>query len=77
MSIESRRKWTDPSIMHADGRRYVTDQAGETFVFAAKPKFEQLARNCRGEHTDATPAVSNSEIFICTFGHLWCIMEKK
>ena len=43
----------------ADGRFYVTDQAGDTHVFAAKPQFELIARNRLGEHTNASIAVSD------------------
>ena len=40
---------------------------------------ELLATNPlgRGEHTNASPAVSDGEFFLRTFGHLWCIAERK
>lgn len=65
------------SIVHADGKLYATDQSGTTRIFAAKPEFELIATNRLGEHTNASPAISNGEIFIRTHRHLWCIGEKK
>jgi outer membrane protein assembly factor BamB len=65
------------SIVHAGDRLYVTDLKGETYVFAAKSKYELLARNHLHEQTLASPAVSNGEIFIRTYQHLWCISEKQ
>jgi outer membrane protein assembly factor BamB len=65
------------SMVHADGRLYITDRVGTTTVFAANPKFEVLAQNRLGEHTDASIAVSNGDLFIRTYKTLWCISEKK
>src|SRR5262249_18281647 len=65
------------SFVHADGKLYVTDQEGDTYVLAAKPRFEQLSRNRLGEHTNASPAVSDGDIFIRTYEHLWCIGSAK
>ncbi len=65
------------SLVHADGKFYATDQEGDTYVFAAKPQFEQLSRNRLGEHTNASLAISNGEIFIRTYEHLWCIGSAK
>jgi outer membrane protein assembly factor BamB len=65
------------SFVHADGKLYVTDQEGDTYVLAAKPQFEQLSRNRLGEHTNASPAVSDGDIFIRTYEHLWCIGSAK
>ncbi len=63
------------SMVHADGRLYVLMRNGETLVFAAKPKFELLATNSLGggEQTNSSLAISNGDIFIRTFKHLWCI----
>jgi outer membrane protein assembly factor BamB len=65
------------SMVHADGRLYVTDQKGETLVLAAKPVLEILARNPLGERSQSSPAISNGEVFIRTYGHLWCIGGKR
>ncbi|MBX9680981.1 MAG: PQQ-like beta-propeller repeat protein [Gemmataceae bacterium] len=65
------------SMVHADGRLYVMMHNGETVVLAANPKYEVLAVNPLGEDTHSTPIVSNGEIFLRTFKHLWCIAEKQ
>jgi outer membrane protein assembly factor BamB len=65
------------SMVSAAGRLYVTDQAGDTFVFAANPRFELLATNALDEKVMATPAIADGEIFIRTHQHLWCISTKK
>ena len=65
------------SMLHSDGRLYVPSRGGTIQVFAANPKFELLASNRLGEHTDASIAVSNGELFIRTYKSLWCIAEKK
>jgi outer membrane protein assembly factor BamB len=65
------------SMVHADGRLYVTNQRGETHVIAAKPTYELLATNPLGERSQSSPAISNGEIFIRTYGHLWCVSASK
>jgi outer membrane protein assembly factor BamB len=65
------------SMVHADGRLYVVDRGGTTLVLAPKPTFEVLATNRLGEHTDASIAISNGELFIRTYKSLWCISERK
>jgi outer membrane protein assembly factor BamB len=66
------------SMVHAEGRLYVLMRNGETLVFAASPTYKVLAVNSlgRGEQTNSTLAISNGEIFIRTFKHLWCIGKK-
>jgi outer membrane protein assembly factor BamB len=61
------------SMVHAGGRLYVTTQPGETIVLAAKPTFEVLSRNPLGERSQSSPAISDGQIFLRTYGHLWCI----
>lgn len=61
------------SMVHADGRLYVTNLEGETLVLAAKPALEVLARNPLKERTLASIAVSGGAIYIRTYQHLWCI----
>ncbi|MBI2808925.1 MAG: PQQ-binding-like beta-propeller repeat protein [Planctomycetes bacterium] len=61
------------SLLLADGRLYVSSLEGETFVLAAGPKFQLLARNKLGERLYAAPAVSNGEIFLRTHQNLYCI----
>jgi outer membrane protein assembly factor BamB len=64
------------SISMVANRLYVTTQEGETIVFAPNPeKFEILARNDLGEASNATPAISDGEIFLRTREALYCIGE--
>ena len=63
--------------MAADGRLYVTNRDGETLVMAAKPNFELLAKSRLEEPVYASIAVSNGELFIRSYKHLWCIGTKK
>jgi outer membrane protein assembly factor BamB len=66
------------SIVHADGRLYILMRNADTVVLAANPKFELLAVNKLGggEATNSSLAISNADIFIRTFKHLWCIGKK-
>lgn len=57
---------------------YVVSRWDGTFVFAAKPEFEQIAQNqFDSDETDfsATPAVSNGQLFIRSGKFLYCISE--
>jgi outer membrane protein assembly factor BamB len=65
------------SLVAADGRLYVTGMAGDTLVLAARPTFERLAKNALGERVLASMAVSDGDLFIRTYEHLWCIGRKK
>lgn len=65
------------SMVHAEGRLYVLMRNGTTLVFAAQPKYELLATNTlEGESTNSSLAISNGDIFIRTFRHLYCIGTK-
>ncbi len=62
------------AIVMADGLLYVTNQQGNTLVFRPNPeKFELIETNPLNETTNATPAISNGQVFIRTFKHLYCI----
>ena len=62
------------SIVSAEGRLYATSQKGTTYVFAPDPKeFKLLHTNNLGEHINATPAISNGQMFIRTWDSLYCI----
>jgi hypothetical protein len=59
-------------------RIYVLNQNSDTVVLRASPKFEVLAINALGDGlTNSSIAVSNREIFIRTYKHLWCIGAAK
>ncbi len=62
------------SLIAADGRMYVTNQEGTTYVLAPNPdKLDVIAKNRLDEASNSTPAFSNGQIFLRTFGHLYCI----
>ena len=65
------------SMVHAAGRLYVCNNAGDTLVLAANPKYELLARNSLGEQVRSSLAVVDDEILIRTDKHLWCIAAGK
>ena len=67
------------SIVHSDGKLYLTSQRGETLVFAVKPdEYEEIAANkLDGSTTRASIVPSDGELFIRTYKHLWCIAAKK
>ena len=66
------------SMVYADGRIYVLAKGGDTYVFAANPKYELLATNRLGNDiTNASIAVSDGALYIRIAKSLWCISEKK
>ncbi|HYG76025.1 MAG TPA: PQQ-binding-like beta-propeller repeat protein [Planctomycetota bacterium] len=65
------------SMCHADGKLYVIDMKGESFVLQPSTEFKLLSRNPLNELTRASLAFSNGQIFIRTYQHLWCIGAKK
>ena len=53
---------------------YTLSQPGDSVVFKADPeKFEAVAQSDLKEHTNASIAVSDGELFIRTYDALWCI----
>ena len=55
---------------------YVSNCKGTTIVFRLDPsRYTEIARNALGEPCHATPAVSNGELFIRTWKHLYCIAD--
>ena len=66
-----RKLWS--SLVLADGRFYVVDQSGTTHVFNTSSKLDVLETNSLDETTNASIAISQGNIFIRTYDHLWCI----
>ncbi|MBI1839606.1 MAG: PQQ-binding-like beta-propeller repeat protein [Verrucomicrobia bacterium] len=60
------------SLLLADGRIYIPNQAGDVFVIKAGPVFEVLATNALGESTNASLAASNGSLIVRTDKALWC-----
>ena len=74
---ESGTIWS--SAVLGAGKLYLVSQHKGTFVVAAKPTFEQLAHNLFQEddsRTNASPAVSNGQLFLRTDRMLYCIGRK-
>ncbi len=65
------------SVTLAGDRIYALNRSGDGFVLRAAPKFEILATNSVGESLNASPVLSDGEIFIRTWKALWCISEKR
>jgi outer membrane protein assembly factor BamB len=71
--LSSERSWG--SLVAGAGRLYVTNHAGDTLVFKGDSSFEVLAKNKIGERVLSSCAVSDGDIFIRSYQHLWCIGE--
>jgi outer membrane protein assembly factor BamB len=66
------------SFVLAGDHIYTLSQPGDTVVFKANPmKFEVVAESDLKEHTNSSIAISGGELFIRTYGSLWCIGNKK
>lgn len=65
------------SMVRAGDRLYFTDQRGTTLVLAADPKYKVLTVNRLSEHTNSSIAISQGDVFIRTWKHLWCIGTEK
>ena len=67
---------TSASPVLADGKIYLTSENTETAVVEAGPKFRLIAKNTLdGSYTLSTPAFADSEIFLRTGTHLYCISK--
>ncbi len=63
-------------VVSADGKLYAANQAGDCFVFRARPQFELISKNSLGEKIIGSIAVSDGQLFIRGYKHLWCIGKK-
>jgi hypothetical protein len=63
------------SPIAADGKIYVTNEEGQTFVIKAGPQFELAATNQLGEVVLSTPAVSDKVLYVRTSGSVLAIAE--
>jgi outer membrane protein assembly factor BamB len=61
------------SPIAGDGRIYLSNNDGTTFVVRAGTKFELLATNELGERITASPAISGHDLIYRTDSHLYCI----
>jgi outer membrane protein assembly factor BamB len=67
--------WASP--VAADGRVYVVNEEGTTFVIRAGDKPEVIATNSLGEEVVATPAIADGALFLRTSERLYCIGLKQ
>ena len=65
------------SLLLADGKLYVSNVEGKTFVVAAGREFKKIATNDVDEATYAALAASQGELFLRTWKHLYCIGKEK
>lgn len=65
------------SMLLAGDRLYVSNLEGKTFVLAASRKAQLLSTNDLAEPIYAALAVSNGEVFVRTWKHLYCISNAK
>jgi outer membrane protein assembly factor BamB len=76
-----KRVWHGPrggvawaSMVMAGDVLYATNQEATTFVFNRDPNgYEEVAQNKLNETCNATPALSDGEIFLRTHEHLYCV----
>lgn len=62
-----------PSLTVADGKLFVGNDVGQTFVLEATREYKELARNQLAEGSGATPAFAGSSLFIRSGEFLYCI----
>ena len=65
------------AMVYADDKLWVCNMKGETVVLAAKPKLEVIAVNPLRDMIRASLAISDGQLFIRTYGHLYCIGSRK
>ena len=61
------------SLLHADGRIYLLDEQGKTFVFAAAGEYKLLAKNDLDDRALASIIATEGALFIRTASALWRI----
>jgi outer membrane protein assembly factor BamB len=65
------------SPVASDGRIYLSNNDGSTFVVAAGPKFKLIAQNELDERITASPAISHGQLIYRTDSKLLCLGPKK
>ncbi len=63
------------SPIAADGKIYVSNEEGQTFVVKAGPQFELLSTNELGEIVLSTPAISDGMLYVRTSASVLAIAE--
>ncbi len=65
------------SAVAADGKLYITNEEGHTFVLALGQEFSQLAENELGETVMASPAIVDGVLYVRGRDHLYAIGGKR
>ena len=65
------------SPVAADGKIYVSGEDGDIIVLTAGPGFKALATNTMGESLMATPALSESVMYVRSASAVWAIGRKR
>ena len=65
------------SPVASDGKLYFASEGGEVTVVKAGPAFELLQTNNMGSPCFATPAISDSTLYVRTLNHLYAIAGNK
>jgi hypothetical protein len=62
----------------SEGKLFYISRTGRSFVVAAKPTFELVAKNAPIERSifNASPAVAGSHLFVRSDRHLYCLGQK-
>lgn len=63
------------SVITMGDKVLFTNESGQTTVVAVDKDFRELVRNVLGELTYASLAPAGNQLFIRTYGHLYCIQE--
>jgi outer membrane protein assembly factor BamB len=67
---------SNSSPVASDGRLYVSDNDGKTYVVEAGKAFRLLGTNELGERITASPAISGYDLIYRTDSHLYCVGRK-
>jgi outer membrane protein assembly factor BamB len=62
-----------PSLCAADGKIFISNDIGQTFVLEATREYREIARNQLPEGSGSTPALAGSSLFIRAGEYLYCI----
>jgi outer membrane protein assembly factor BamB len=65
--------WGSPVL--AGDKVYFLNQGGDTIVYRAATRFQQLAANSLGEKSNSSIVVADGELFIRTDKALWCVAD--
>jgi outer membrane protein assembly factor BamB len=65
------------SPVASDGRIYLRNNDGTTFVVKAGKEFRRLSTNRLGERITASPAISGDELIYRTDSQLYCIGQSR